>query len=241
MSRSEATIFGELSNLAVNWLADPPQGRLLLKSLAAVFHGAEARFEGWFEELFRQSASPAWLSQWARELGVERLPWESVERWRARIFIAPRSPTPAYLKRELERRLVTDGWTVDIIEPNQRFVLGGLEDNRLRLRRGVYTDTNTALLADGTPHRMFWAVLPPPDFIRLESGCFTDAASFTDHNAYLDGTPDGERRRFKREAIAFLQENHPSSAAWGIQIQDESIPSAAHFNALFSGPIGGIL
>jgi len=245
MARDPQEIADELEDVAPSWLTRG-LGSHLIDATAAVFAKAESVWEGWRDQLFRQTAEDPYLNDLGEDRGVERFPWEDADDHRERAYVQPESPTPARIKEALEERIPYEGWPVEIREMDRTVIL---PDGAADPEAGVFTDCAAGIIGDGAYARTFIVEFPIVEVEQPHPVAYAwpdspdpghvGQLTYTDHNAYVGATTQGLRRRYILMAREYLETHHPHATAWGFVVRDKITP--ALIDELFPqmGPIAG--
>jgi len=245
MARSQDEVADELEDVAPSWL-NRGLGATLIDATAAVLAKTEAVWEGWRDQLFRQSSEDPYLNDLGEDRGIDRYPWEDADDHRERAYVKPESPTPARIQEALESLIPFEGWPVEVRELERTVILPRDTEHP---EAGVFTDCAAGIIGDGEYARIFIVEFPIVEAPQPDPAAYTwpdnpdpdhaDQFTYTDVNAFVGIAPRGLRRRYILMAREYLESHHPHATAWGFIVRDRVTP--AHIEQLFPqmGAIAG--
>jgi len=226
MARSQQAIVDYLSDLAHAMWSATDDAIAVLRGLASVLIDSEETVEELKEQTFRQTADSDHLDAVAENRGADRYPWESDEAFRDHAIFKPRGAAPSVLRREIQRLIHHEGYSIEIVEPGDAVALTG--DEQDVTNGGMFVGQSMAFSGDG-PTRIFWVRLPIVEQSRVRSAYAGQLYASVD--GYVDCQPENTRRRLYQHIDAVIDDHRPHAGASGITIDDT--PELAHYNHLF--------
>lgn len=235
MARTIAQIKDELDRIFPPEWSDNDIGNAILYAIATALASRESEYDGadgWFEQLFRQTADGIYLDAHGADVDVDRLSGELDDTYRERAVLGPKILTEGNAVDSFNLFLPASGYSVFVTEPYYTF----LDDPT----DGFYLNDPTSLLVEwegeDEPRFLFWIFIPLPEVVYVYDS-FLDLDAYLDVDAYLDEAIDDLNRRHIRQILAYADQFRAYGIAFGVTVAD--FPQLPYYLALYETGSGG--